>query len=42
LIGLTPGNLIAHLRKLEDADYFRTEKTRTRLATRISVLLAAH
>jgi DNA-binding MarR family transcriptional regulator len=28
LIGLTPGNLIIHLRKLEDADYIASEKTR--------------
>ena len=28
LIGLTPGNLVIHLRKLEDADYVNTEKTR--------------
>jgi DNA-binding MarR family transcriptional regulator len=27
LIGLTPGNLITHLRKLEDAGYVQTEKT---------------
>jgi DNA-binding transcriptional ArsR family regulator len=27
LIGLTPGNLITHLRKLEDAGYLRTAKT---------------
>jgi DNA-binding MarR family transcriptional regulator len=27
LIGLTPGNLITHLRKLEDAGYVRTQKT---------------
>jgi DNA-binding MarR family transcriptional regulator len=27
LIGLTPGNLITHLRKLEDAGYVTTEKT---------------
>jgi hypothetical protein len=27
MIGLTPGNLITHLRKLEDADYIATEKT---------------
>ena len=27
MIGLTPGNLITHLRKLEDADYINTEKT---------------
>jgi len=27
LIGLTPGNLITHLRKLEGAGYLRTEKS---------------
>jgi DNA-binding MarR family transcriptional regulator len=27
MIGLTPGNLITHLRKLEDAGYLSTEKT---------------
>jgi DNA-binding transcriptional ArsR family regulator len=27
IIGLTPGNLITHLRKLEDARYVQTEKT---------------
>lgn len=27
LIGLTPGNLITHLRKLEDAGYVRMEKS---------------
>jgi DNA-binding transcriptional ArsR family regulator len=27
MIGLTPGNLITHLRKLEDAGYIDTEKT---------------
>src|ERR1700741_3226250 len=27
LIGLTPGNLITHLRKLEDAGYVHTAKT---------------
>ena len=26
-IGLTPGNLITHLRKLDDAGYVHTEKT---------------
>ena len=29
LIGLTPGNLITHLRKLEDAGYVQTNKTGT-------------
>jgi Winged helix DNA-binding domain len=27
MIGLTPGNLITHLRKLEDAGYVQTQKT---------------
>lgn len=27
MIGLTPGNLITHLRKLEDAGYVQMEKT---------------
>ena len=27
MIGLTPGNLITHLRKLEDAGYLRSTKT---------------
>jgi DNA-binding MarR family transcriptional regulator len=28
MIGLTPGNLIIHLRKLEEAGYLSTEKTK--------------
>jgi DNA-binding transcriptional ArsR family regulator len=28
MIGLTPGNLIIHLRKLEEADYVTSNKTR--------------
>ena len=28
MLGLTPGNLIIHLRKLEEADYVTSEKTR--------------
>lgn len=28
MIGLTPGNLIIHLRKLEEADYITSTKTR--------------
>jgi DNA-binding MarR family transcriptional regulator len=39
MIGLTPGNLITHLRKLEDADSLRTEKTGTGPASRTSVAL---
>jgi DNA-binding MarR family transcriptional regulator len=27
ILGLTPGNLVTHLRKLEDAGYVQTEKT---------------
>jgi DNA-binding MarR family transcriptional regulator len=38
-IGLTPGNLITHLRKLEDAGYLTTEKTGTGPASRTSVAL---
>ena len=30
MIGLTPGNLIIHLRKLEDADYISSEKDQQR------------
>ncbi len=39
LIGLTPGNLITHLRKLEDAGYVRTEKTGSGVTARTSVEL---
>lgn len=39
MIGLTPGNLITHLRKLEDADYLTTEKTGNGPASRTSVAL---
>jgi DNA-binding MarR family transcriptional regulator len=39
LIGLTPGNLITHLRKLEDAGYLATEKTGNGSASRTSVAL---
>jgi DNA-binding MarR family transcriptional regulator len=39
LIGLTPGNLITHLRKLEDAEYLTTEKTGNGPASRTSVAL---
>ena len=33
LIGLTPGNLIIHLRKLEDAGYLSSEKVRNGSST---------
>jgi DNA-binding MarR family transcriptional regulator len=39
LIGLTPGNLITHLRKLEDADYLSSKKTGNGPASRTSVAL---
>ena len=39
LIGLTPGNLITHLRKLEDVGYVRTEKTGGGATARTSVAL---
>ena len=42
MIGLTPGNLITHLRKLEDAGYVSTEKTGNGVASRTSVALSSH
>lgn len=39
LIGLTPGNLITHLRKLEDAGYVRTEKNGNGPTAQTSVTL---
>ncbi len=39
MIGLTPGNLITHLRKLEDAGYIDTDKTGNGSASRTSVAL---
>ena len=39
MIGLTPGNLITHLRKLEDAGYIRTDKTGNGVASRTTVEL---
>jgi DNA-binding MarR family transcriptional regulator len=40
MIGLTPGNLITHLRKLEEADYLTSEKTGSGPASRTSVALS--
>ncbi|HXN58378.1 MAG TPA: transcriptional regulator [Candidatus Angelobacter sp.] len=40
MIGLTPGNLITHLRKLEEAGYLKTEKTGNGVASRTSVALS--
>jgi len=42
MLGLTPGNLITHLRKLEDAGYLSTEKTGHGVASRTSVALTHH
>jgi len=39
LIGLTPGNLITHLRKLEDAGYVTTQKNGSGVTARTSVTL---
>jgi DNA-binding transcriptional ArsR family regulator len=39
MIGLTAGNLITHLRKLEDADYLTSEKTGNGPASRTSMAL---
>jgi DNA-binding MarR family transcriptional regulator len=37
MLELTPGNLITHLRKLEDAGYLTSEKTGNGTASRTSV-----
>ena len=42
MIGLTPGNLITHLRKLEDAGYVGTAKTGSRPASLTTVALTRH
>jgi DNA-binding MarR family transcriptional regulator len=39
MLELTPGNLITHLRKLEDAGYVRTEKTGASTGTLTTVAL---
>jgi DNA-binding transcriptional ArsR family regulator len=39
MIGLTPGNLITHLRKLEDAGYVSSEKTGSGTTARTSIEL---
>ncbi len=40
LLGLTPGNLITHLRKLEDAGYVTTAKSGSGVTSRTSVSLS--
>jgi DNA-binding MarR family transcriptional regulator len=39
MIGLTPGNLITHLRKLQDAGYVDTDKTGNGQASRTTVAI---
>ena len=39
MLGLTPGNLITHLRKLEEAGYVATEKTGHGVWSRTAVTL---
>ena len=39
MLGLTSGNLLTHLRKLEDAGYLSTEKTGSGVASLTSVAL---
>jgi DNA-binding MarR family transcriptional regulator len=39
MIGLTPGNLIIHLRKLEEADYISSEKSRNGAVSMTTVAL---
>ena len=41
MIGLTPGNLIIHLRKLEAAGYLSSEKTRNGIAPKTTVALTS-
>jgi DNA-binding MarR family transcriptional regulator len=41
LIGLTPGNLITHLRKLEDADYIASQKSTNGSGPQTSVSLTS-
>jgi DNA-binding MarR family transcriptional regulator len=41
MIGLTPGNLIIHLRKLEEADYLSSQKTGNGAASRTTVALTS-
>ena len=42
MIGLTPGNLIIHLRKLEEADYISSEKARNGTVSITTVALTGH
>src|SRR6202040_2111233 len=42
MIGLTPGNLIIHLRKLEEADYISSTKSRNGTVSITTVALTGH
>jgi DNA-binding MarR family transcriptional regulator len=42
MIGLTPGNLIIHLRKLEDADYISSTKSSNGTVSITTVALTGH
>jgi hypothetical protein len=42
VLELTPGNLITHLRKLEDAGYLKSETTGNGRASRTSIALTRH
>jgi DNA-binding MarR family transcriptional regulator len=42
VLELTPGNLITHLRKLEDAGYLQSETTGNGRASRTSIALTRH
>jgi|SRR5215469_1220549 len=42
MIGLTPGNLIIHLRRLEEAGYINSEKTRNGTAPQTTVALTTN
>ncbi len=41
MTGLTPGNMLVHLRKLEDAEYLHSEKTGNGAASRTTVALTS-
>jgi DNA-binding MarR family transcriptional regulator len=42
MLGLTPGNLIIHLRKLEEADYISSEKNSNGSVSVTTVALTGH
>jgi DNA-binding MarR family transcriptional regulator len=42
MIGLTPGNLIIHLRKLEEADYISSSKSSNGTVSITTVALTGH